>query len=133
MSDIAEPVAKKVDPFDRLKELEAEVLEDSLKVVSAALAFPDAIGEDGSLVEAPPEEWVEQYGEDGARRRFVIARAAAMSGREAPVGLKLAQQMAVGSMAALERAKVGSVTFNMQFVKMVAPPVFEELEVVEEK
>lgn len=110
--------------------MEQSVLEDSLVVISSALRFHEVLEPDGSPMTEIPDEWVEKFGEKGARERFIIARSACMSAKEAPVGLKMAQQTAVGAMAALEKSKTSGVTFNLQFVKMVQPAVYDEIEVV---
>lgn len=122
-------LAKQQEVQERLRVMEQAVLEDSLTVISSALHFHEVLEPDGSPVKDIPQDWIERFGEKGARERFIIARSACMSAKEAPVGLKMAQQTAVGAMAALEKSKTAGVTFNLQFVKMVQPAVYEEIEV----
>lgn len=122
-------LVKQQEVQERLRAMEQSVLEDSLVVISSALRFHEVLEPDGSPVKEIPAEWVERFGAKGARERFIIARAACMNAKEAPVGLKMAQQTAVGAMAALEKSKTSGVTFNLQFVKMVQPAVYDEIEV----
>lgn len=114
-----------------LKRLENEVCADALGVIAGAMAFADVLTVGMEPLEEIPEGWVEKYGAEGARRRFITARAACMSAKTAPVALKMAQQTAVGAMAALDRAKVSAPVFNLQFVQMIRPATYDEIEIVE--
>lgn len=71
---------------------------------------------EGDLNNAPPPEWVAEWGEEVAMRKFRIARAAAMRSSEAPAGLKLMVDMFKGAAAA--SADVGDKNLNVMVVKV---------------
>lgn len=124
-------LARKNDVTERLRGMESEILAKSLEIIDSAEDFHKAMNLDGTLATEVPQAWIAQYGQEGAEQRFKIARAACMSAKDAPVALKMAQQTAVGAMAALEKAKAGPAVFNLQFVQMVQPAAYAEIEIVE--
>lgn len=71
--------------------------------------------------EEPPAAWVDELGLEGAQRRLRVARAAWMSPKEAPVGIKVAQTVAVGISRARATEGGGAQTLNVQTVVFVAP------------
>lgn len=77
---------------DRLRGIEDDLLERSLTTVQDALAFQEIDPEQAS----PPLAWVEELGPKAAERRLRLAKAAWMSAKDAPVGLKVAKDMAAG-------------------------------------
>lgn len=95
----------------------AEVVDASL----AAFEIPEQNPDDPNGL---PAEWVQQYGEAGARRRLRIAAAALQSNKDAPYALKMA--MAVVSSAMKEREaeeEKGAAIQNLHvnFINVEAP------------
>lgn len=108
---------------DRLQEIQDQLLQKSLEVVGAAMAFSD-IEEDST---APPDAWIAELGQDSAHARWRLAKAAWRTGRDAPVGIKLASQMAVGILKAKAVEKTGPKTLNVALVNWTGPlPQFPE-------
>lgn len=122
---------------EKLLLLEDSILEESLVVLEASTDWAEAVPDDPDIPGEPPElprmpeSWLEKYGEEGARRRWRIARSAALPTRDAPVGLSLAMKTAVGIMAAREKRGSANVQVNVALVQMPAPPQFEEIDVSE--
>lgn len=77
------------DPQEEIKGVEDELYADSLGVIRDTLAFREI---DPSL-EEPPEEWVKQLGTTRAWEKFRVAQAAWMSGKEHPIGIKVAMNV----------------------------------------
>jgi hypothetical protein len=103
-----------------------QLFEETCNVVSAAMAFADI--EPGAT--ECPEEWIEQFGEEEARRRFRIAQYAQMSHKEAPFALDMATKMAValGRCKLDKKAPQGQI--NIAVVKYEeSRPKFREIEV----
>ncbi len=81
--------------IDRIREVEDRLILKAATQVENALAWDEI-----DLGAEMPAEWVEQYGVEGAKRRFRAAQAAQMSNKEAPAGLKLSASYLVGAMKA---------------------------------
>lgn len=108
-----------------LASMQDELLVRSLNVVEGAMAFAEIEPTDSD----PPAEWIEQLGEEKARIKFRIARAAWMAAKDAPVGIKVASALAVGIIKAKATEKAGPKQLNIAFVQMTAPlPQFVEQE-----
>lgn len=113
----AEKLRRSSEATERIQDMEGELLEQSLRTLVDASMFAD-LDDDGS----PPEEWAVELGEKRAKRRARVAGMALLSAKEAPVGLKIAQQMAVGIMAMRSKVSQGGDTFNVQVVNLMAAP-----------
>ena len=110
----------------RLQRLEDDLLERAMNIVDGSMAFSEIDPAD----EQPPKEWIAEFGEEGARRRMRVARASWMNAKEAPVGIKVAAQVAVGIMRANAQKNTGPKVLNIAVVQMTAPlPQFEEREI----
>ena len=123
-------IALALDQAERLKSIEDEMLERSLQVVGGAVDFAELDPENPQM----PTGWVEKYGQEAALRRYRAALAGLANPKEAPVGLKVATQFAVGAIKARATASGGSKTLNIKKVvfPVNAKPVFEEIEVDED-
>lgn len=115
-------------PENRLQRLEDSILERSLNTVSAALYWEDIQQGDTE----PPQSWVEELGEEGAKRRFTVAKAAWESAKTAPVGLGMARATAMGITKVRALSKVQTPTLNINFVNFQAPPALEIIDVESE-
>lgn len=80
----------------RIEELENETYERASGVLNAVLAFSEVAPNQ----EDPPEAWVKEYGEQGARQRLAIAKMGYYPQSVAPNGFKLAAQIVIGSQRA---------------------------------
>lgn len=110
-----------------LKRLEDELLLESLTTLRDAMAFRD-IEPDAT---EPPVEWRDLAPEE-RMKRLRVARMAHMPSKDAPVGLKLANNLAVGIIKARAQEKGGPKTLNVQVVRLeMAPAQYPELTVEE--
>ena len=120
---LAKP-ASRAERMDRLRDLENTLLETSLAVVGDALSFRDI---DAGATEAPPD-WG-GMDPDEAVKRLRMANAAWMNKKDAPVGIELAKQVAVGIIKARATEKAAPKTLNVVQIQMSAPlPQFETVE-----
>lgn len=100
-----------------LRAMEDKLLDESLSVVGDALKFAH-LSEDA---EGPPAEWVDEVGVEAAERRFRVAKAAQLPAAKAPMGIRLAANLAVGIIKARATEKTGDKTMNIAVVQMPAP------------
>lgn len=101
-----------------VQRLENQILEETSEVVLGATRFAEVTEEQTT----PPEAWVEEYGEDRARRMLEVAKEAKKPAAQAAIGLRMAQQTMVGITKARASSKRGNYTLNMTVVKMPEPP-----------
>lgn len=112
----------------RLTSMQDDLLERSLMVVDASMAFAEIDPES----KKPPKKWVEDMGEQEALIRWRIARAGWMSAKDAPVGIKVASAVAVGIIKAKATEKAGPKQLNIALVQLSSPlPQFPEQDVEE--
>lgn len=122
----AAPLATEVDPQRaRLRNIEDQLLRSSLSIVRDSLAFEEI---DPEATE-PPEHWVEELGMEGAIKRLRLAKAAWLNAKEAPVGAKMAKEVAMGIIKARSTETAGA-RLNVA-VQVVAAPAVYETKVVE--
>lgn len=120
-----------------LKNLESDLLRQSMEVVSDTMRFrevapPTVDPESGATLwddDSVPEEWVRELGQEKAEERLRVARAGWMDKKTAPIGVQVAQVLAVGIIRSRATEKAGPRTLNVQVVQMSAPlPQFPELD-----
>ncbi len=120
-----------------LKNLESDLLRQSMEVVSDTMRFREVApplvdpesGETLWVDNDLPAEWVRELGEEKARERLRVARAGWMDKKTAPIGVQVAQVLAVGIIRSRATEKAGPRTLNVQVVQMSAPlPTFPELD-----
>ena len=75
--------------LERIEAMEDQLFNQSSTILTSALDAFDL----EETASQPPPEWVEEYGEAGAWKRFRAAKAALMSAAAAPVALKIAAQL----------------------------------------
>lgn len=115
---------------DRLAEQEDRVYARNLQIVDDMTHWADLDPE----LENPPEEWVDELGLAGARRRFRVARASCMSLKDAPIGISAAKGI-VSSLAkarAVRDAGRGGLSLNVTAVFPTQVTVYEEIVVRDE-
>jgi hypothetical protein len=100
-----------------LRAMEDRLLNESLSVVADALKFAH-LPEDA---EGPLPEWVDEVGVEAAERRFRVAKAAQQPAAKAPMGIRLAANLAVGIIKARATEKTGDKTMNIAVIQMPAP------------
>lgn len=76
----------------RIEELENEIYERAAGVVNAGLSFTEI----DPKQEHPPQAWIDEYGEEGARLRLIAAKSLWLPASVVPAGFKLAAQVQVG-------------------------------------
>lgn len=109
-----------------LKNIESELLRDSMEVVVDSLRFREI--KPGQ--EEPPPQWVREVGYKRAIERLRVANAGWMSKKDAPIAVQLAQVVAIGIIRSRATEKAGPKTLNVAMVQMSAPlPTFPELDV----
>jgi hypothetical protein len=101
---------------EELRDVENEILVSSLTVVQASVDFAEITPED----EAPPPEWLLRYGAAGAAKRFRIAKAAWKSAKDAPVGIRVATQIASSIIKSRSMEKAAPRQLSVTWVS--APP-----------
>lgn len=109
----------KLAQLEGIKAIEARLGEASMRVTEASLSFMDIDLED---LEGSKKRFIEQHGEVEGRARYNVALANWQSAKTAPVGLKHALAVAVGSMKIRNAQPSGPTHLNMTFVQMTAPP-----------
>lgn len=110
-----------------LKSLEDEMLKASLEVVGGAIDFIEI---DPQEPDKMPPGWVKKYGRKGAERRHRAAVAGLENAKEAPIGIKVATQFAVGAIKARATAQGGNSQLNINVISIgVRPEKYEEVEV----
>jgi hypothetical protein len=106
---------RKEERIERLTELEDRIFERCSQVVEAVASFTEISEVDPE----PPADWVETYGEVGAKQRLAVAKMGHLPANLMPVGIKVA--MAVMSATTKGRAFRGRLTQNQLNVKLVLP------------
>lgn len=119
----------------QLRELENELLAQSLGQVRDGLAWPEVAKELDPKDETEiPEEWVQQLGKKKAREKFRVARANILPAKDAPMGLKQSVQLATGIIKARAHEKTGPKILNINLVEMPQMVVqYPETEVKDRK
>lgn len=107
--------AQKEQRLARIEQLEDDVFEQAVSIVQQVLSF----GEVAHDQTDPPEAWIEQYGEEEARKRLQLAKAGWLPVSSSPAAFKFALQ-AMGGIAKGRAWRV-KVTQNNLNVKIALP------------
>lgn len=122
-------IATKAQRKERLQELEDKLLETSLTTLADALSFRDI----DAGAEQPAPEWGD-LDPDEQIKRLRMANAAWLNKKEAPVGLDLSKQIAVGIIKARATEKAAPKTLNVVQIGMSAPlPEFPVVELEDDR
>jgi hypothetical protein len=129
-----DPMQRKREQRDKLMGLRSELLAESLGVIRDAMRFRDI---DPKLEQKDdPAFWTmeDELGPDDAKRAYRVAKYALATAADAPIGLKLATNIAVGIMKADAAEKGAAPILNVGrvIVNNAAIAVFEEREVENE-
>jgi hypothetical protein len=117
---------------DHVEDLKHRLFDRAASVVEASIGFADL--EDSA--EVPPKEWVKEFGEKEASRRFRIARFAQQGSRSAPVGIKCAMEVFLGILnvdARHEQPADRSLNVTFTQINVSGPPKYPEIEVLDER
>lgn len=109
---------------EQLRDLEDELLEESLRVIHGAMKFADI---DPSLVE-PDQAFYERFKNDpDPEKLFRLMKYGQMSTSKAPAGLTLAQKTAIGILKAraAEKGEIRPLAVSVQVVQSM--PQFERI------
>ena len=77
-----------------IENIEDELYREGCEILAANMAFADLtppkieFGDDAAPAPGPPAEWVEQYGQKKAERRYRLAMAGWLSDSDAPSGMQ---------------------------------------------
>jgi hypothetical protein len=112
---------------DLIREEEDALHRDGLAIMRGALRFADVSLDDFG----PSREWIEEYGEDDAKRMFRCAQMALGTSKSAPVGLALAQRMVVGISAARAKERAKSKEHRTLNVYILPQPVVGQRKVLD--
>lgn len=110
---------------DRLAEQEDRVFARSLSTVDDMTYWADIEPD----AEQPPQEWIDELGLAGARRRLRVARGAMMSLKDAPIGLSAAKSI-VSSLAkarAVRDVGRGGLQLNVMAIFPTQVTKYEEI------
>lgn len=109
---------------EQLKDLEDELLEESLRVVRGAMRFADI---DPMLTE-PDEAFYERFkGEPDPEKLFRLIKYGQMNAAKVPAGVMLAQKTAIGILKARahDKGEIRPLQVSVQVVQSM--PVFEKV------
>jgi hypothetical protein len=131
-----DPLQRKREQRDKLIGLRDELLQESLGVIRDSMRFRDIDPEAFPERENDPAFWnmEDALGPEDAKRAYRVAKYALATAADAPIGLKLATNIAVGIMKANAAEKGAAPILNVGKVIISANsiPVFEEREVENE-
>lgn len=118
------------EAFDKLRALEDEIHRRALVCLHDVSLWTDVEPDtkDRPGTQEPPQAWIDELGLEAARKRLRVAKSAWMSAKEAPIGIKVAKEVAVGIARARATEKGGGTTLSVQQVVFNAPR-YEVLEV----
>lgn len=113
---------------ERLHQMENEMLEECLEVVHSVAEFAEV---DPDSLEEVPADLIASVGLKAAEKIHRLRKYGLMSAKEAPVGIKIAAQMATGIMRARATEKGGNKSLNINVVQFAVPvpDQYEEVEV----
>lgn len=131
-----DPLARKRAQRDRLLGMRDELLAESLGVIRDSMRFRDIDLENFPERDKDPAFWSmqDELGPEDAKRAYRVAKYALATAADAPIGLKLATNIAVGIMKANAAEKGAAPVLNVGkvIINQAAIPVFEEREVKDE-
>lgn len=109
--------------------VEEKLYDECLEVLDGVVSFADL---DPEHPEVMPKGWVERFGKKEAIKRQRLAAYALMSAKNAPIGIQVAKNVAVGVLKARAESQKAVPRLNVSFVQMtVQLPHFQEKEVID--
>lgn len=111
-----------------LQSMEDHLLEQSSDLIRGSMHAMD-LGLDPDLwPTTPPQAWVDEVGEERAKRLFNSAKAALLSKKNAPVALDMARSVHASITKARAQERGAPLVMNVAFIT-AQPVVYEEIEV----
>lgn len=129
-----DPLARKRAQRDKLIGMRDELLQESLGVIRDSMRFRDIDPELERDLDPAFERMEVELGQEEAQRAYRVAKYALATAANAPIGLKLATNIAVGIMKANAAEKGAAPILNVGkvIINQASIPVFEEREVESE-
>ena len=114
-----------------MKALVDEIFEEAAGNIAGVMKFADIDQQNPDVV---PQAWIDRYGQEKAEKQHRLALMGLSNSRNAPVGIKTAQQVFTGIMKARENKGNEYRQLNMIFVRMEshAPKEYPEEEWIED-
>lgn len=100
--------------------MERHLLQRSQAIMEACGSFSEVVTDAGEVMTEPPEEWLEAFGERGARERLKIARMAMLPNAKAPFALHAAQKIVTGFIKSRGHGTVNQ-SLNISFTSLPEP------------
>lgn len=111
---IADPAMKEAR-LARIEELEQELFERACGIVGAAMQFAEV----DPAQEVPPQQWIDELGEEAAMQKLRVAKLGYCPQSHAPTAFTIATRFIAGTMKG--RANRLKITQNNLNVKMTLP------------
>lgn len=129
-----DPLQRKREQRDKLIGLRDELLQESLGVIRDSMRFRDIDPELERDLDPAFEAMEAELGPQEAQRAYRVAKYSLATAAEAPIGLKLATNIAVGIMKANAAEKGAAPILNVSkvVINQASVPSFEEREVKDE-
>jgi hypothetical protein len=108
---------KRAERMARIEELEFRVYERASQVVQAALRFHEVT----PTQTEPPQQWVDEFGQEGANQLLGVAKAAWLPQSLAPAALKIAVSCTIGIRRGQQRNERLGLAGRELPVKMALP------------
>ncbi len=116
---------------ERIQGLENKLFEKSMLIVDGVLSFTDLDPENPMEI---PLEWIKELGQTAAEKRHFAATQGLKNGKEAPMALKVAENMASTIIRARATEKAAPRSLSIETVVLqVKPQSYPELIVDEEQ
>jgi hypothetical protein len=134
LAKLAKEAEKGSRALERMREIEADIFEESAGMMRDILRFADWPAGDPDKQEQLYMRWVNDpnIGPERADRMRNLCQAAWMGKKEAPIGLAIAQAVYVGGTKARALAESGTKVLNVQRIEFAAPKTeYPEIEVKE--
>lgn len=101
---------KREERLARIAEIEDRIYQRASGVLEAVLSFHEV----SPNQQEPPEQWVEEYGLEGARQRLAVAKSGWLPPSHAPTAPKLALQFVAGVRRAQGKVNIGKQEINVK-------------------
>jgi hypothetical protein len=114
------------EKYERLQQMQDELLERSTTVLEGSMRFAEI----ESTAATVPQAWIDELGPEAAKVRFRLAKAGWLGAKEAPIGIRVAGQVAVGILRAKAAADQAPRILNVKLMQWTAPlPQFPEQDI----
>lgn len=122
MTPVSDSQAIKKSEKGVSREVEEEIFGESLEVIRGIQMFWKVFGEEWAGESEPPDDWVDEYGLEKARKFFKLAKAGLLGRQEAPIGIQAAMGHAQSVLRSRAAEEAGPKTLSIgTLVQMPAP------------